>query len=385
MHNNRRNLKIAALFSYIENVHLIKDPGMIPLTFKKSYGYDVVIPIWNDREYPYKDVYFENVEFPILKSGDTCTKRKLNMLKWLLSNAKSIDILHLYFFDRWTWIYMGAYKLRNKKGLIYVHCDTDGDRLLEYEFTKSKIKSFVLKKILLSERNINDVLWGVQNMQNCKKVQKLWPFKHVEYVPNGFWWKNYVDVPYEEKNNVILTVARNGTPPKKTEILLEGFAAIAPEFPGWTLKLVGTVEDRFQDYIHDYFIRYPELKHRVVFSGPVANRDDLQKIYSKAKVFCLTSAWEGFGLVTIEAMSNGCFIVESDIPANIDATRNGTYGVLFKSGDVNDFIDKLRSSLSDEEKMKNISMKSKDYVQENFSWEKVLKPVDEWISKRYIK
>lgn len=377
-----KNKSIVTIFIDIENIHLIKDPGMIPLTLHKDYGYEASILLWSHRKYPCKDIFYKDIHCPIINLKKTDKKRKVEVLKWLFNNAEKYSILHLYFFERWSWIYIWAYKLINKKGIIYVHCDTDGQRLLNYKWTKNKLKLFIIKNILLTNRNLKDVLWGVQNKKNCKRLIGTWPFFNIKYIPNGVWWENNIDVDYSDKENTILTVARNGTPPKRTELLLEGFAAVASEFSTWKLQLVGTVEKSFEKYIEYYFIRNPELKSRVIFSEEILDRNELQKIYSYAKVFCLTSAYESFGLVTIEALSCGCYVIESDIPANKDVTQNGKYGSLFKSEDLNDFIEQLRLNLSDEEHMKKVSEEAKIYIENNFTWKKVLEPVNEWICKK---
>ena len=375
-------ITMATLFFDIENVHLIKDPGMIPLTFQQHFGWKAIIPLWDDREYEYKDKYFKNIETPLLKNAKSDIIRRFEMTKWLLKNAPRIDVLHLYFYERWTWTYIWLFKLRNPKGIVYVHCDTDGERLIKYKLPKSFIKRFIIEKIQLKDKNIRDVLWGIQNKQNCEKLKNKWPFKNIVYISNGVNWNSDLEVDFQDRKNVLLTVARNGTPQKKTDLLLEGFAAIAQDFPKWNLRLVGTVEKNFEPYIEEYFKRNPELKDRICFSGPVTDREELQKIYSESKVFCLTSAWESFGLVTVEALRCGCYVIESDIPANVDVTQNGTYGTLFKSNSLENFVEKLKDCLSDEEHMQKVSSEAKRYVAENLTWERTLYPVVDWVSSK---
>ena len=104
---------------------------------------------------------------------------------------------------------------------------------------------------------------------------------------------------------------------------MNGFANVAQEFPEWKLILAGTVEEDFKPFINSYFVKHPELKDRVSFIGPISDRAELQRLYASSKIFALPSAWESFGLVTVEAMSQGCYVVESDIPANKDITCNG--------------------------------------------------------------
>lgn len=372
----------ATLFNDIENIHLIKDPGMIPLTFEKKFGYKSIIPIFKGREYPYKDNYYKNVEMPFLHDSKYELIRDVSRTKWLIKNAKKVDVLHLFFFYYGTWFLIWLYKKLNPNGLIYIHVDTDGERLINYEFSKNPIKRFITTRIFLNDRVVNDTLWGIQNSTNVKKIKGVWPFINAEFVPNGFFWEENSKPEYEKKENIILTVARLGTPPKKTDLLLEAFARVAPEFPEWKLRLVGSIEESFKEYIDNFFIKNPELKDRVEFVGPIYDRVQLEREYTKAKIFCLPSAWESFGLVSIEALGKGCFLLESDIASNIEVTQNGKMGVLFENGNLDDFVEKMKSTLSDESRLKSNFPVAVEYANTHFSWEKALEPVEKWIEEK---
>lgn len=373
--------KVVTIFEGIENVHLIKDVGMIPLTLQKEYGYAASVLAYSDKNYPYKDVYYSMVDFPLIKYKKRGVAHKITILKWLFFNAKKYSVLHLYFFSMWTGIYIWLYKLVNKNGLVYVHCDTDGESFLNWK-AHNKLKRFIAKKLLFTDKNLEDVLWGIQHKKNCGRLAGTWPFYNMRYVPNGVWWGSYKSVEYNNRDNVLLTVARNGTKQKNTELLLEGFAAIADEFPEWKLELAGTVEKNFYRYIEKFFNRNPGLRKRVIFLGAISDREKLYEVFSNAKVFCLTSRWEGFPLVMVEALSCGCYVIASDISPNKDATQDGKYGSLFQMGNLNAFIEQLRSNLSDEQHMKKVSEEAKIYAENNFTWKKCLEPVNEWICKR---
>lgn len=369
-------LNFTTFFFGIRDVHLTKDPGTIPEVMHNCYGCNSGIALWDDQDYP--SLKGKNLCQYYIHSGSNELGKRLNSIKWLKNNAKKIDVLHLYFWGLWTSVYIYVYKKYNKNGLIYVHLDWDGDIM-------DKQSSFVRtsEKTLLSKKKCHDILWGLQNYQYLNKWKGKWPFINMTYIPNGFHWEQDIPyIPFEKRNDVILTVARNGTEQKQTNILMNGFAAVSEEFPDWKLVLAGTVEDSFKPFIDQYFIDHPELRDRVEFLGPINDRNVLQKLYATSKIFALPSAWEGFGLVTVEALSEGCYVVESDIPANIDITKNGRYGRLFKTLDENDFIEKLFESLRQPDEMCRVSKDGYDYVNENYTWEKVLKPVDEWIVKK---
>lgn len=70
--------------------------------------------------------------------------------------------------------------------------------------------------------------------------------------------------------------------------------------------------------------------------------NNIQDYYSKAQVYVLSSRWEGFGLVLVEAMSHGLPVVSSDLPTSLEIM--GDFGIYFKNEDINDLAKKLEEA-----------------------------------------
>jgi len=85
----------------------------------------------------------------------------------------------------------------------------------------------------------------------------------------------------------------------------------------------------------------------VVFDGP---SEDLGGEMSRASIYALSSRFEGFPLVLIEAMSKGMAVVAFDCPTGpadvIDDHRNG---LLVPPKDVDAYAAALREMMDDEE------------------------------------
>ena len=72
---------------------------------------------------------------------------------------------------------------------------------------------------------------------------------------------------------------------------------------------------------------YPYIK----FHGTIKDDDTINRIYSECHVLILVSLMEGFPMVVMEAMANGCAILATpvgDIPLHV---RDGGNGLLFTS------------------------------------------------------
>ena len=123
-----------------------------------------------------------------------------------------------------------------------------------------------------------------------------------------------------------LAVGRFSRLHKGFDLLIEAFRLFAQHDKEWTLHLVGegVEEAMYRQLIKDY-----HLEHRITFH-PFTNH--IQPYYSDAQVYVLSSRWEGFGLVLVEAMAHGLSVVSSDLPTSREIM--GDFGHYFPIGDV---------------------------------------------------
>lgn len=138
-----------------------------------------------------------------------------------------------------------------------------------------------------------------------------------------------------EKQNEILYVGRMTLSEKRVDLLLKVWAAVQNEFPEWRLTLVGGGRD--EEKIREMS---EKLKlNRISFEG----FQKPEKYYARASIFCLTSAFEGFGLVLAEASAYGCVPVAFDSYLSAkDVIQSGENGFLIKAFDTNCYAEALR-------------------------------------------
>lgn len=133
-----------------------------------------------------------------------------------------------------------------------------------------------------------------------------------------------------------LAVGRFSRQHKGFDLLIKAFNLFSQKESEWKLDIVGEgVEEKlYLELIQEYHL---EDK---VFIHPFTNH--IQVYYSKAQVYVLSSRWEGFGLVLVEAMAHGLPIVSSDLPTSKEIM--GDFGLYFKNGDIEDLSKRLEDA-----------------------------------------
>lgn len=139
--------------------------------------------------------------------------------------------------------------------------------------------------------------------------------------------------PSQGDSKRFLAVGRFSHRHKGFDLLIEAFNIFAKDNKEWTLDIVGegVEEPLYRKMITDY-----KLEGRITIH-PFTN--NIQQYYTNAQVYVLSSRWEGFGLVLVEAMAHGLPIVSSDLPTSKEIM--GDFGMYFTNGNVNELAEQL--------------------------------------------
>ncbi len=164
-----------------------------------------------------------------------------------------------------------------------------------------------------------------------------------------------------EPGNYILAVARF-VPEKGLDLLVEAFQRLDTD-----CKLVIAGDADHETLYSKKLKSMIDADERIIRTGYITG-DDLNQVFSHARLFALPSFHEGLPIALLEAMSYGLPVLVSDIPANMEVVLPSER--YFKCGDVGDLQARLEALLKSPLTVAQ-SRDLKIQVAEKYNWLKI--------------
>lgn len=284
------------------------------------------------------------------------------------SSINDIDVIHAHFLFSDGGIAYQLYKKYNKPYVVAIR-NTDLNLFFKYFL---HLRPYV-NKIL---KNASTIIF-LSNAYKDLFINKYIPLsdkieieKKIRIIPNGiedFWHHNSPCLPKSLDNFSILYVG-NFTPNKNVLLTIYSVAKLRMKGFNVTLNILGgggsdEKKIRKLSTMHDWINLYSKTN----------NKEVIKEVYRKSHIFCMPSKYETFGLVYIEALSQGLPIIYTRGQGVSGYFKEGVVGYSVIPCDVDDVVKKLELIINN---YHTISLNTTKYSKE-FMWDKI---VNDYIS-----
>lgn len=169
---------------------------------------------------------------------------------------------------------------------------------------------------------------------------------NVSVLPNPLTFEPVAKIPSKEK--IILASGRiDAWKCKGFDILIKSFALICKSFPEWKLQIAGTGNIDSFNLLKNIAKTEGIPDTQIEFLGFC---DNIQALYQRSSIFVLSSRYEGFGMVLIEAMSQGCACIACDYKGRqSEIIKDETEGITCPVEDVDALADAMKRMIADNE------------------------------------
>lgn len=115
----------------------------------------------------------------------------------------------------------------------------------------------------------------------------------------------------------------------------------------------------------------------------VGKKKDVRPYLTAMDLFILTSEYEGFGIVIIEAMAMKIPVISTKVSGVSNIIQNGNNGILveYNNETENNMAKEIIDLISDEERIKRITKNAHSMVNERYGMKKMQKKIEETYSK----
>jgi glycosyltransferase involved in cell wall biosynthesis len=203
--------------------------------------------------------------------------------------------------------------------------------LFEHWQNKSRLKKLILKSYVSYLYRLSTSVICVSKGLSGQVAQLMGSTRRVKtiYNPVRSFAVNAIKEQHANMTKQLVAVGRVAEP-KDYSTLIRAVAKLN-ETGDYHLTIVGGIFSQSEFAKVTAVIEQLNIQDKVTFAGYT---DKVEDYYREADMFVMSSAWEGFGNVIVEAMSLGLPVVSTDCnygPAEI--LENGKYGRLVSVGD----------------------------------------------------
>lgn len=247
-----------------------------------------------------------NIKVRIIEK-ETGTKNFFKNMIWLRKNVNKNDVF-VSFLAPFNMFAILA--LFNKIKIVVA--DRNDPKFIPQNFFKRKLRNFlyIFAKRVICQTENNKKYFN-KNIQN-----------KITVIYNPIYISEKIGVALEEeKENIIVSVGRL-TKQKNQKLLINSFEKFLQLYPDYKLFIYGEGKER-KDL--EKYIKYLKLEKQIFLPGAF---NDIHSRIKKAKVFVITSDYEGMPNALLEAMSLGLPCISTKVSGATELIKNYKNGIL---------------------------------------------------------
>ncbi|MDX9786759.1 MAG: glycosyltransferase family 4 protein [Desulfobacterales bacterium] len=265
------------------------------------------------------------------------------------------DIIHIHTASNVSFyrksIFVVLSKILKKKVVLHIHGGGFGE-FLNKNYNKKRIIGCLItlsdKILCLSTTKANEITFpGIS--------------KKIAIVSNPCPSQTY-SIQRDKRHGLKIIYAGWIEKEKGVFDLILAFKEVYQKFGGCKLILAGKGQIKEGEKI----AIEQNVVDNVIFTGWL-QRDDMNKAYSNADIFCLPSYCEGVPMSMLEAMAYGLPIITTPVGGIPDIIKHGENGLLFNPGDIHMLKNLMLQLISDQKLREKIGQNAKKYAQLNCS------------------
>jgi glycosyltransferase involved in cell wall biosynthesis len=195
------------------------------------------------------------------------------------------------------------------------------------------------------------------------------------YIPNGTQIPMSLAnethlIPFNLSPNQYLMFCARLVKHKGAHVLIEAWKKLSVSRPDLVkdMKLAIVGGSAFTDDYVKTLQGMTEDDASIVLTGSQTG-DALHALFSHSYANIHPSESEGLPIAVLEAMSYGKCVLSSDIPENLELTKE--HGVTFHTGDIDDLVEKMIMLLEHPENTHSVGQESREHVARSYDWKDI--------------
>jgi glycosyltransferase involved in cell wall biosynthesis len=246
------------------------------------------------------------------------------------------------------------------------------------------IKNSWLNRILLQKFVTTIIANSIETKRTIlAKNDKIVDNKKIKIIYNGIDLNNlvvneYTTILTKQNSEIFIGNASRFSEEKGHEFLIDMAKRLNDQNVNFKLLLAGKgkLEHKYKKIVESL-----GLTEKVIFLGFI---DDMKSFNQTIDIFVLSSRYEGFGYVLVEAMAQQKPVVAFDIGSSSEIIENNECGYLIEKFDIDDLTSKVKFLIENKDIRNTMGSNGLKRVQEHFTIEKTINEVEKLVTQSII-